>query len=85
MSAKIQLSRIQFIDERGHEHAPCGVCGVDCSTHPDAGNPLDFCGDCGVVTCPDHREDNSAARCPACAALFAAEQDEPCPSEDEQS
>lgn len=44
----------RWTDERGHEHGIC-VCGSDCSTHPDAGNPLDSCADCGIATCPDCR------------------------------
>jgi len=63
---------MRYTDAAGHEHAACIVCGVDCSTHPDAGNSLDQCGDCGGVTCPDHREENNAARCPKCAARFRA-------------
>lgn len=59
-----------YTDERGHEHAACHLCGVDCSTHPDAGNPLANCGDCGRATCPDHRVDDTAARCNECAAAY---------------
>jgi hypothetical protein len=61
-----------FTDEAGHEHKPCAVCGVDCSTHPDAGNSLDSCGDCGRATCPDHRVDDAAGRCVDCAATHYA-------------
>jgi hypothetical protein len=55
-----------------YESRPCAFCGVDCTTHPDAANPLDPCGDCGRVTCPDHRVDDAAARCVDCAATFYA-------------
>jgi len=61
-----------YTDERGHQHAACHLCGVDCSTHPDAGNPLARCGDCGRPTCPDHRVDDAAMRCNECAATFYA-------------
>lgn len=63
----------QWTDEQGHEHRLCHLCNADCSTHPDAGNPLEFCGDCGKPTCPDHRVDDAAARCNACAAVFYQE------------
>ena len=63
-----------YTDERGHEHRACHVCGVDCSTHPDAGSPLATCGDCGEATCPDHRDqDDPAQRCTVCTRLRAAE------------
>ena len=55
-----------------HEHAPCALCGVDCSTHDDAANPLASCGDCGAATCPDHRVADAATRCVDCAAKFYA-------------
>jgi hypothetical protein len=55
-----------FVDEKGHEHKACVVCSVDCSTHPDAGNPLDCCGACGGATCPDHRDGTYAAICTLC-------------------
>jgi hypothetical protein len=61
-----------YIDERGDEHQACHMCGADCSTHPDAGNPLACCGDCGKPTCPDHRVDDSAQRCNECAAVHYA-------------
>jgi hypothetical protein len=54
----------------GHQHEACHLCGVDCSTHPDAANPLASCGDCGRPTCPDHRVDDAATRCNECAATF---------------
>ena len=57
-----------YTDERGHAHRSCAVCGADCSTHPDAANPLDFCGDCGAPTCPDHRVEDTAGRCVDCAS-----------------
>jgi hypothetical protein len=51
-----------YEDDRGHYHGICR-CGHDCSTHPDAGNPLAYCGDCGEPTCPDCRiEDDPATR-----------------------
>lgn len=59
-----------FFDEHGHQHQPCAICGVDCSTHPDAGNPLALCGDCGLPTCPDHRVQDQADRCVDCASKF---------------
>lgn len=62
-----------YTDDDGHEHRACHVCGADCSTRPDAGNPLDSCGDCGKATCPDHREESMAARCTPCAARKAAD------------
>jgi len=62
----------RWTDERGHEHGLCHFCGADCSTHPDAANPLAPCGDCGTVTCPDHRVEDAADRCNACAAVFYA-------------
>lgn len=65
-----------WTDARGHEHQPCAFCGVDCSTHPDAGNSLSCCGDCGCATCPDHRVDDQAARCVDCAARFYARANE---------
>jgi hypothetical protein len=56
----------RYIDAAGHEHATC-ACGHDCSTHPDAGNPLDCCADCGCATCPDCREyHHTAPVCTAC-------------------
>lgn len=64
-----------FVDAHGHEHRPCAFCALDCSTHPDAGNPLSFCGDCGRVTCPDHRVDDMAERCVECASVFYANTD----------
>jgi hypothetical protein len=60
-------------DAAGSTHQPCHMCGVDCSTHGDAANPLASCGDCGGVTCPDHRVEDGATRCNACAAVFYAE------------
>jgi hypothetical protein len=57
-------------DDKGYEHQFCHLCGADCSTHPDAANPLACCGDCGRPTCPDHRVDDDAQRCNACAAVF---------------
>ncbi len=62
----------RYTDDAGHDHLPCHICGADCSTHPDAGNPLECCGDCGRATCPDHRVDDAAARCSDCAAAFYA-------------
>jgi hypothetical protein len=61
-----------YTDERGHEHAACHICGADCSTHPDAGNSLARCGDCGRAACPDHRVEDAATRCNECAATFYA-------------
>lgn len=61
-----------WVDGRGIEHRPCFTCGVDCTTHPDAANPLSFCGDCGHVTCPDHRVLDETERCVACAARHYA-------------
>jgi hypothetical protein len=55
-----------------HEHAACSICGTDCSTHPDAANPIARCGDCGGVTCLDHRVEDAATRCVDCAATFYA-------------
>jgi hypothetical protein len=63
-----------WTDAQGHEHQLCTFCGVDCSTHPDAGNPLSCCGNCGRATCPDHRVDDAATRCVECAANFYAEE-----------
>jgi len=57
------------VDDHGHEHHACAFCGLDCSTHPDAGSPLDRCGDCGRPTCPDHRVDDMASRCVDCASV----------------
>ena len=45
-----------YFTKDGIEHAPCVGCGAHCSTHDDAANPLDVCGDCGGVTCPLHRK-----------------------------
>ena len=61
---------MDYIDDNGHEHAACHICNADCSTHPDAGNSLAQCGDCGGATCPDHRVDDAATRCVDCAATF---------------
>jgi hypothetical protein len=47
---------------------PCAFCGTLCSTHQDAAHPLAPCGDCGAVTCSDHRVVDEADRCVACAA-----------------
>lgn len=55
-----------------YEYRPCAFCGADCLTHPDAGNSLAFCGDCGAATCPDHRVDDEAQRCVQCAASHYA-------------
>lgn len=56
-----------WTDDAGHEHATCTRCGVDCSTHPDAGNSLDCCADCGHATCPDCRDYiNNAPICVDC-------------------
>ena len=61
-----------------HQIEACAIClSVDgryteCSTHPDAANPLARCGDCGAATCPDHRVDDGAQRCNACAVVFYA-------------
>jgi hypothetical protein len=52
-----------------YEQVPCVYCGTVCSTHPDAGSPLTYCGDCGRVACPDHRVEDAADRCVECAAL----------------
>lgn len=54
---------------------PCYLCAAvgrvtECSTHPDAANPLAPCQDCGMVTCLDHRVEDAADRCNVCAALF---------------
>jgi hypothetical protein len=59
-----------IIDAQGHEHRACAFCNADCSTHPDAGNPLSCCGDCGKPTCPDHRVEDDAERCVDCASVF---------------
>jgi|SRR5262245_26745447 len=60
-----------------YDSQPCGICQrggryTDCTTHPDAANPLAYCGDCGQVTCPDHRVDDDATRCVDCAATHYA-------------
>ena len=61
-----------------YEVRPCALClSVDgryteCTTHPDAANPLAPCQDCGAVTCLDHRILDEADRCNACAAIFYA-------------
>jgi hypothetical protein len=62
-----------WMDEQDHIHGTCR-CGHDCSTHPDAGNSLAGCGDCGADTCPDCRVDDEATRCVECAAVFYAAQ-----------
>ncbi len=59
--------------ENGHEHALCDFCRARCSTHPDAANPLAPCGDCGRVTCEDHRVLDEGDRCVDCAAVFYAQ------------
>lgn len=60
------MANTTWTDEKGHQHATCG-CGSDCSTHPDAGNPLESCADCGVATCPDCREyERNAPVCVNC-------------------
>lgn len=64
----------RWTDERGHEHALCAYCQADCSTHPDAANPLAPCQDCGAVTCLDHRVEDEADRCVGCAATFYAQE-----------
>lgn len=61
-------------DEQGHEHAACYACQADCSSHPDAANPLAPCGDCGQVTCLDHRVSDQADRCLDCANVFYREE-----------
>jgi hypothetical protein len=60
-----------------YDEARCGLCGANCSAHPDAAHPIDYCGDCGVVTCLDCRVEDAASRCSDCAAKFYAE---PAPS-----
>jgi hypothetical protein len=67
-----------YFDDKGLEHADCHFCGTDCNTHPDAANPLSTCGDCGAVTCLDHRVADQASRCVDCAAAFYAS---PAPTE----
>lgn len=52
-----------------HEEA-CSGCYHTASTHPDAGNSLGYCGDCGAATCPDCRVEDAATRCSSCAAKF---------------
>ncbi len=60
-----------WVDEAGHVHGTC-FCGSDCSTHPDAANPLDCCADCGADTCYDHREYvNNAPICLDCLQVRA--------------
>jgi hypothetical protein len=68
------MTDYDYTDDNGHQHRPCWLCGSDCSTHPDAANPLACCGDCGRPTCPDHRVDDHAQRCNACAAVFYSQQ-----------
>jgi hypothetical protein len=47
-------------------------CRNECSTHPDASNPADYCGECGKVTCPDCRHiDDRARRCFTCVPVSA--------------
>jgi hypothetical protein len=61
-----------LIDSTKFEQHACAFCSSVCSTHPDAANPLTYCGDCGRVACPDHRVDDAADRCVDCAATFYA-------------
>lgn len=61
-----------WLDDHGHIHGTCR-CGHDCSTHPDAANPLAGCGDCGADTCPDCRVEDQATRCVECASVFYAQ------------
>jgi hypothetical protein len=49
------LALATVTDEHGITRGIC-ACGIECSTHPDAGFSLDFCQTCGRVTCPDCRE-----------------------------
>lgn len=60
-----------------YDPQPCAIClrsgrYTECTTHPDAANPLTYCGDCGQVACPDHRVEDDADRCVDCAATFYA-------------
>ncbi|HMJ04006.1 MAG TPA: hypothetical protein VK506_13785 [Conexibacter sp.] len=66
MAKRKRKDELTYFDEAGYAHKPCHICGVDCSTHPDAGNPLALCGDCGKATCPDHRDETPATRCSSC-------------------
>lgn len=59
-----------FTDDAGIRHAPCCVCAVDCTSHPYAAHAIAYCGDCGGVTCSEHRDESAATRCPHCAALW---------------
>jgi len=83
-----------YTDAQGHQHAFC-ACGADCSTHPDAAHPLDYCADCGRATCDEHRDYQEIAtvcidclharalremRERAAAAIAAAAADEPEPT-----
>ena len=45
--------------ENGLTYGQCVGCGTLCNTGNDACSPLDFCQDCGEVTCPDHRSHES--------------------------
>lgn len=63
-----------YTDAQGHLHAFC-ACSHDCSTHPDAAHPLDYCADCGKPTCDECRDyvANDGANCAAvCAACLRA-------------
>lgn len=53
--------------ENGLIYGNCHVCGQECNTHDDAAYTLDYCGDCGNVTCQDHRS-GQASRCSICEA-----------------
>lgn len=61
-----------YTDDGGIEHVPCHMCGTDCTSHPDAANPIAACGDCGKIACLDHRVEDSATRCNCCAAIAYA-------------
>jgi hypothetical protein len=61
-----------YTDEQGIEHDVCHICKSHVSTHPDAGMSLEFCGDCGKPTCPEHRDETLAARCTVCQGRHKA-------------
>jgi len=73
----MQKPQETWTDSNGHQHALCAFCSTDCSTHPDAANPFDYCGDCGCVACPDHRVEDEAGRCVKCAAIYYKEETAP--------
>ena len=59
-----------YTDENGIDYAPCHICGTTVCTHPEAGNTLEYCGDCGKVTCLEHREEGGASRCTNCQSIY---------------